>query len=75
MVASFLPYSHQVVDEEDIAAVVDVLGGQYLTTGPVTKAFEDKLSEVTGAHDAVVCSSGTAALQLATLALEINLGD
>ena len=70
-----LPYARQVIDEDDIAAVVNVLRSNYLTTGPVTTAFEKKLSEVTEAPFAVACSSGTAALHLATLALGIGPGD
>ena len=73
--APFLPYARQTVDDDDIAAVAAVLKSDFLTTGPATVAFEKKLAEVTGARHAVSCSSGTAALHLAALALGLGPGD
>jgi dTDP-4-amino-4,6-dideoxygalactose transaminase len=35
-----LPYSRQLVDEEDISAVLGVLRGDWLTQGPTVAAFE-----------------------------------
>jgi UDP-4-amino-4,6-dideoxy-N-acetyl-beta-L-altrosamine transaminase len=72
---SFLPYTHQSIDDDDIAAVVDVLRGDFLTTGPAIEAFEAILSETVGAPQSVACSSGTAALHLAALALDLGPGD
>ncbi|MBT5570259.1 MAG: UDP-4-amino-4,6-dideoxy-N-acetyl-beta-L-altrosamine transaminase [Alphaproteobacteria bacterium] len=71
----FLPYGRQSVDEADIAAVVSVLRGDWLTTGPAVDAFETALCEATGAKHAVACSNGTAALHLALLAASIGPGD
>ncbi|MDA1091640.1 MAG: UDP-4-amino-4,6-dideoxy-N-acetyl-beta-L-altrosamine transaminase [Proteobacteria bacterium] len=73
--ASLLPYARQLIDDDDIAAVADVLRSDFLTTGPATRAFEEKLCDVTGAPFAVACSSGTAALHLAALALDLQVGD
>lgn len=70
-----LPYGRQLVDDDDVAAVVRVLRGDYLTTGPATAAFERALAEQTGAQHAVSCSSGTAALHLAALAVGLAPGD
>ena len=36
-----LPYGRHAIDEDDIAAVVAVLRGDWLTTGPAVRAFED----------------------------------
>jgi len=72
---SFLPYARQFLDDDDIAAVSDVLRSDFLTTGPAVSAFEDKFAEVTGAPFAVACSSGTAALHLAALALDLQSSD
>ncbi len=72
---TFLPYGRQVIEEDDIAAVVKVLRGDWLTTGPSVGAFEAALCEVTGARYAIACSSGTAALHLAALALDLGPGD
>ncbi len=71
----FLPYGRQAVDEADIASVVDVLRGDYLTTGPAVTAFEDDLAKAVDAPFAATCSNGTAALHLAALALGLKAGD
>jgi UDP-4-amino-4,6-dideoxy-N-acetyl-beta-L-altrosamine transaminase len=72
---AFIPYARQQIDEDDIAAVMAVLKSDFLTTGPVTGDFENKLAEATGAKFAVACSSGTAGLHLAALALSLKPGD
>ena len=68
-----LPYGRQWVDEHDIAAVADVLQGDWLTQGPTVEAFEAALCEATGARYAIAVSSGTAALHVGVLAA--GLGD
>ncbi|EGP06599.1 4-keto-6-deoxy-N-Acetyl-D-hexosaminyl-(lipid carrier) aminotransferase [Bradyrhizobiaceae bacterium SG-6C] len=75
MTDKFLPYGRQVIDNDDIAAVVTVLKGDFLTTGPTVEKFEDAFAERAGARFAVACSSGTAALHLATLAAGLGEGD
>ena len=72
---SFLPYGRQTVDDDDIAAVAEVLRGDWLTTGPAVDQFEAALAETCGAGHAVVCSNGTAALHLAVLAAGLGPGD
>jgi UDP-4-amino-4,6-dideoxy-N-acetyl-beta-L-altrosamine transaminase len=72
---TFLPYARQQIDGDDIEAVNSVLRADYLTTGPATEAFEAELANITGAAHAISCSSGTAALHLAALALELGPGD
>lgn len=71
----FLPYGRQSVDEDDIAAVVDVLRGDTLTTGPAVAAFEEILRAKTGAPFADAVSNGTTALHLAYIALGVREGD
>ena len=71
----FLPYGRQSIDDDDIEAVVRVLRGDYLTTGPAVAAFESALAAQTQAPHAVACANGTAALHLATLALGLGEGD
>lgn len=72
---AFLPYGRQSIDEDDIAAVTAVLRGDWLTQGPAVEAFERALAERLAAPHAVACSSGTAALHLAALALGLGAGD
>ncbi|MGA7316032.1 MAG: UDP-4-amino-4,6-dideoxy-N-acetyl-beta-L-altrosamine transaminase [Silvibacterium sp.] len=73
--AKFLPYGRQMVEEEDIAAVVDVLRSDWLTTGPKVKEFEEALASSVGARYGVVFSSGTAALHAAAYAAGLGPGD
>jgi len=72
---AFLPYGRQSIDEDDIAAVVEVLRSDWLTTGPRVGEFERALADATGTREAVAVSSGTAALHLTMLALHIGPGD
>jgi len=71
----FLPYGRQLIEDEDIAAVVAVLRGDYLTTGPEVDRFEADLAAVVQARHAVACANGTAALHMAALALGLGPGD
>lgn len=66
---SFIPYGKQNIDEDDIKAVVEVLRSDFLTTGPKIKELEEALAKYCGSKYAVVVSSGTAALHLASLSL------
>lgn len=69
-----IPYGRQTVDASDIAAVVRVLEGDWLTQGPHVEEFEQALAAYTGARHAVAFASGTAALHAAVLAAELGPG-
>ena len=45
---TLLPYGRQSIDEDDIAAVVEVLRSDWLTTGPKVAQFERALAAVAG---------------------------
>lgn len=70
-----LPYGRQLVDEDDIAAVVQVLRGDWLTTGPAVATFEERFAVTVGARHAVAVASGTAALHAAAQAARLGPGD
>jgi len=72
---TLLPYGRQSVDEADIAAVVDVLRSDWLTTGPKVGEFEDAAASFVGTKHAVSFSSGTAALHAAAFAAGLKPGD
>jgi dTDP-4-amino-4,6-dideoxygalactose transaminase len=72
---SFIPYGRQSIDEDDIAAVVSVLRGDWLTQGPAVEQFEAALCRVTGARFAVAVANGTAALHGALWAARLGVGD
>ncbi|NIQ18574.1 MAG: UDP-4-amino-4,6-dideoxy-N-acetyl-beta-L-altrosamine transaminase, partial [Candidatus Aenigmarchaeota archaeon] len=61
----YIPYSRQLVEDDDIKAVLGVLRSDYLTQGPKIREFDDALADYTGARYAVAFSSGTAALHAA----------
>ncbi|HIJ90251.1 MAG: UDP-4-amino-4,6-dideoxy-N-acetyl-beta-L-altrosamine transaminase [Desulfobulbaceae bacterium] len=72
---AFLPYGRQQIDEDDIAAVMEALRSDWLTTGPKVGGFEAAVCEFSGAQYGVAVSSGTAALHAAMHALGIGPGD
>ncbi|PGD67548.1 UDP-4-amino-4,6-dideoxy-N-acetyl-beta-L-altrosamine transaminase, partial [Bacillus toyonensis] len=65
---TYLPYGQQQIDEHDIQAVVDILKGDFLTTGPTIQQFEKSIAKYVGAKYAVSFSNGTAALHAACYA-------
>jgi UDP-4-amino-4,6-dideoxy-N-acetyl-beta-L-altrosamine transaminase len=70
-----IPYGRHFVDDDDIAAVTEVLRGDVLTQGPAIDRFECAVAEYTGARFAVAVSSCTAGLHIAMKAISIGLGD
>ena len=74
MTDRFLPYGRQSIDESDVEAVVEVLRGDWLTTGPAVERFERELAEHAGVGHAVAVNSGTAALHIAYEAAGIGAG-
>jgi perosamine synthetase len=70
-----IPYGRQSVDDDDVQAVVEVLRGSWLTTGPNVERFEREVAAVAGVKHAVAVSSGTAALHCAMHALGVGPGD
>ncbi len=71
----FLPYGRHAIDEDDIEAVVEVLRSAPLTAGPKIPEFEQAFASYIGAKEAVVCSNGTAALHLASMAAGLETDD
>ncbi len=63
------------VGEEELDAVAEVVRTGRLTMGPKVGEFERAIADAVGTAHAAVVSSGTAALHLALLALEIGPGD
>lgn len=70
-----VPYGRHEIDDDDIAAVVRVLRGDWLTTGPAVDEFEQAFAAFVGSRHAVAVSNGTAALHLTMLAAGIGSGD
>ena len=70
-----LPYGRQNVTDDDIAAVVKVLRGDWLTCGPGVRAFANTVADYLGVRHAIAVCNGTAALHLTALALGVKSGD
>jgi dTDP-4-amino-4,6-dideoxygalactose transaminase len=63
------------VGEAELAAIAEVVQSGQLTMGPKVAELEAAIAGAVGTAHAAVVSSGTAALHLALLALEIGPGD
>ena len=70
-----IQYGKQNIDQNDKEAVLEVLGSDYLTQGPKVEEFERELAGYCGVKYALAVNSGTAALHLAYLAVELQPGD
>ena len=70
-----IPYGRQTVDEDDIAAVVEVLRSDFLTQGPAVVQFEEVVAERVQARFAVAFANGTAALHGACAVAGLGKGD
>src|SRR5665648_1092239 len=71
----FLPYALPLIEEDDIAEVVDTLKSGWLAKGPKTTEFEKQFANYVGAKYAVALSSCTAALHLSLVAAGTGAAD
>ncbi len=70
-----IPHSKPYISQEDIEAVSKQVSSGMHATGNKTKEFEEKISELIGTKFAKATTSGTTALHLALLSLNIKQGD
>lgn len=70
-----IPLSAPDVQEEEIAAVAEVLRTPHLSLGPKLAEFEQNIARYIGAGNAIGVSSGTAGLHLCVRALGIGAED
>jgi len=63
------------VGNEELRLIKKVLESGWLTEGPMTKEFEARVAEFTGAKYAIATTNCTTALELALRALHIGAGD
>jgi UDP-4-amino-4-deoxy-L-arabinose-oxoglutarate aminotransferase len=71
----FLPFSRPSINEDDIAAVSNVLRSGWVTTGLKNAEFEKAFCEYTGCSGAVAVSCATGGMHVALKALDIGPGD
>jgi len=70
-----IPVARPTLGEEEAAAARRAILSGWVVQGPEVEAFEKEFAALMGAPLAVACSSGTAALHLALLALDLQPGD
>src|SRR5882762_3879112 len=62
-------------DESEIASLRECLSSKWVTQGPLTERFERLIANKQEVKHALACTSCTAALHLAALALKLGPGD
>lgn len=70
-----LKFSPPDITEAEVVAVIDTLKSGWITTGPKTKLFEQKIAAFCGTNKAVCLNSATAGLELILRILGIGPGD
>jgi dTDP-4-amino-4,6-dideoxygalactose transaminase len=71
----FIPHSRPTLGAEEIQAVSDVISSGYVAEGSIVQEFERSFADYFNIGHAVATNSGTSALHLALLALEVGPGD
>jgi dTDP-4-amino-4,6-dideoxygalactose transaminase len=72
---TIIPFVLPEITKNDINAVVDVLKSGWITTGQITKKFEEHLSRFCKTNKTVCVNSATAAMELTLRFLGIGPGD
>ena len=68
----FIPYGRQYIDKKDINAVSSVLKNDIITSGNQVLTFEKKLNKYLKCKYTSVCNSGTSAIYLSLLAINLK---
>ena len=70
-----IPFSPPDIGEEEIREVVDTLKSGWITTGPKTKLFENKIADFCRTSRAVCLNSATACMETTLRILGVGPGD
>jgi perosamine synthetase len=70
-----IPWWQPQTGERERVLVANVLDGDYLNDGSVTRQFEQQMAALVDVPYAIAVTSGTAALYLALMALDVGPGD
>ena len=70
-----IPFSPPDIGDNEINEVIDTLKGNWITTGPKTKKFEEMISSFCGTKKTVCLNSATAAFELILRVLGIGKND
>ena len=72
---NFIPYGRQNIDKKDIIEVTKSLKKNLITTGSYVKKFEIAFKSKIKSKFCIACSSGTAALHLAFMSINVKKND
>lgn len=72
---TFLAFSPPLIGDEEVAAVVETLRSDWLSTGPRTRQFAEEFADYVGAPAALPLNSCTAALHTTLVTLGVGPGD
>ena len=70
-----IPYGRQSIFRQDLREVIKSLSNDLITTGPYVEKFEKLIKKTLKAKFALTCTSGTAALHLAFMAINLKKND
>ena len=70
-----IPYGRQYIDNQDIRFISKALKQDLITTGDYVKKFENKISKFLKVKYVASCSSGTSALHLALMSINLKKND
>lgn len=70
-----IPFSPPDISDAEIEEVIRAMKSGWITTGPRTKQFEQRIAEYVGTDKAVCLSSATAAMELTLRILGVGPGD
>jgi dTDP-4-amino-4,6-dideoxygalactose transaminase len=70
-----IPFSPPDISEAEIEEVIKAMKSGWITTGPKTKEFENRIAEYVGVNKAACLNSATAAMELTLRILGIGPGD
>ncbi|MDR3683096.1 MAG: aminotransferase class I/II-fold pyridoxal phosphate-dependent enzyme [Geothrix sp.] len=71
----FLPFTRPMVGEEEIAEIIDTIHSGWITTGPKSAKFEEKLQAYNGVPHCLVMNSATTAQEITMQVLNLQPGD
>lgn len=70
-----IPHSRPLIDKEDINAVTDVLASGHIAQGEKVREFETRIANFIGTKYGIAISSGTSAIHLALVGLDVGPED
>ena len=70
-----IPYGRHYVDKNDFKSIKKVLNSNFLTQGPITKKFEEKISKFCKVKYSAAVSSASVALYISCRALNLKKDD